>query len=54
MIHASPGWLALAVYGRVRVDSPAFDITDPADTPDRFAAVFGPFQEGDEKYADIP
>jgi uncharacterized protein (TIGR03083 family) len=41
-IQAPPGWLALAVYGRVRVDASAFTITGPLDTPDRFAAVFGP------------
>jgi uncharacterized protein (TIGR03083 family) len=41
-IQAAPGWLALAVYGRVRVDAPAFTIAGPADTADRFAAIFGP------------
>lgn len=41
-IHASPGWLALAVYGRVRVDAPAFALTGPANTADRFASIFGP------------
>jgi uncharacterized protein (TIGR03083 family) len=44
VIHARPGWLALAVYGRVRVDPPTFQISGPPDTPDRFAAVFGPMQ----------
>jgi uncharacterized protein (TIGR03083 family) len=41
-IQAAPGWLALAVYGRVRIDAPAFTIAGPADTADRFAAIFGP------------
>ncbi|HLZ27311.1 MAG TPA: maleylpyruvate isomerase family mycothiol-dependent enzyme [Chloroflexota bacterium] len=41
-IHAAPSWLALAVYGRVRVDAPGFVITGPIDTADRFAAIFGP------------
>jgi uncharacterized protein (TIGR03083 family) len=41
-ISASPAWLALAVYGRVRVDSAAFDIVGPPDSADRFAAIFGP------------
>jgi len=42
VIHAPPGWLALAVYGRVRIDAPAFAVTGAPDTADRFAAVFGP------------
>jgi uncharacterized protein (TIGR03083 family) len=42
VIEAPPGWLALAVYGRVRVDRRAFHISGPADTADRFASVFGP------------
>jgi uncharacterized protein (TIGR03083 family) len=47
VIRASPGWLALAVYGRVRVDPPAFHITSGSEremdkTSDRFAAIFGP------------
>ena len=41
-IQAAPGWLALAVYGRVRTDTPSFTITGPDETPDRFAAIFGP------------
>jgi uncharacterized protein (TIGR03083 family) len=41
-ITAPPGWLALAVYGRVRVAGPAFRVTGPSDTADRFAAIFGP------------
>ena len=41
-IHAAPGWLALAIYGRVRVDGPDFEITGPPGTADRFAAIFGP------------
>ena len=41
-IQAAPGWLALAVYGRVRIDLPAFTIVGPTDTADRFAAIFGP------------
>ena len=42
LIRARPGWLALAVYGRVRIDAPAFEVTGPSDTADRFAAIFGP------------
>jgi uncharacterized protein (TIGR03083 family) len=42
VISAEPGWLALAVYGRVRVDDPAFQVHGSADTADRFASVFGP------------
>ena len=42
VIHASPGCLCLALYGRVRVDAPGFAITGPADTADRFAAIYGP------------
>ena len=42
LIQAAPGWLALAVYGRVRIDTPTFDITGPPETPARFAAIFGP------------
>jgi uncharacterized protein (TIGR03083 family) len=41
-IQAAPGWLALAVYGRVRLDAPGFTIDGAADTADRFAAIFGP------------
>jgi uncharacterized protein (TIGR03083 family) len=41
-IRASAGWLALAVYGRVRVDSPPFEIEGLATTGDQFAEVFGP------------
>jgi uncharacterized protein (TIGR03083 family) len=41
-IQAPPGWLALAVYGRVRIDAAAFTIAGPGDTADRFAAIFGP------------
>jgi uncharacterized protein (TIGR03083 family) len=41
-ISASPGWLALAVYGRVRVDRPEFTISGAPDVADRFAAIFGP------------
>lgn len=41
-IRATAGWLALAVYGRVRVDGPDFEIAGPSDTADRFAAIFGP------------
>jgi uncharacterized protein (TIGR03083 family) len=41
-ITASPGWLALAVYGRVRVDRPEFEVTGSRDVADRFAAIFGP------------
>lgn len=42
VISSTPGWLCLAVYGRVRVDAPAFSVSGPADTADRFAAIFGP------------
>ena len=42
LIRSTPGWLALAVYGRIRIDSPAFQIAGPADTADRFARIFGP------------
>jgi hypothetical protein len=42
LVRASPGWLVLAVYGRVRLDRPAFDITGGPETAARFAAVFGP------------
>jgi uncharacterized protein (TIGR03083 family) len=42
VIRATPGWLCVAAYGRLRVDGPAFTVAGPADTADRFAAVFGP------------
>lgn len=42
VISGSPGWLCLAVYGRVRADTPPFSVTGPGDTADRFAAIFGP------------
>jgi hypothetical protein len=41
-IRAEPGWLALAVYGRVRVDTAAFEVEGPPATADQFAALFGP------------
>jgi len=41
-ITAASGWLALAVYGRIRVDGPDFEIVGPSDTAERFAAIFGP------------
>jgi uncharacterized protein (TIGR03083 family) len=41
-ITAAPGWLALAVYGRVRVDRPEFTLSGSSDLADRFAAIFGP------------
>jgi hypothetical protein len=41
-IDAAPGWLALAVYGRVRIDMVPFNVAGPADAADRFAGVFGP------------
>lgn len=41
-IRAQAGWLALAVYGRIRVDSAPFEIAGPPATADQFAAVFGP------------
>ena len=42
VIAATPGWLGVAVYGRVRIDQPAFTIKGPADTALRFASIFGP------------
>ena len=42
VIKATPGWLCVAVYGRVRVDQPAFTVIGPADAAVRFAAIFGP------------
>ena len=42
VIGASPGWLDLAIYGRVRVDTPEFTVKGPSDTADRFATIFGP------------
>ena len=42
VISATPGWLCVAVYGRVRVDQPPFTVTGPADAARRFAAIFGP------------
>ncbi len=42
VIAASPGWLDLAIYGRVRVDVPEFSVTGSSDTADRFASIFGP------------
>src|SRR5262245_22738751 len=42
IISATPGWLCVAVYGRVRLEEPAFTVTGPLDTAHRFAAVFGP------------
>jgi uncharacterized protein (TIGR03083 family) len=42
LVEARPGWLALAVYGRVRIDEPPFKIDGPRNVADRFAATFGP------------
>lgn len=42
VISATPGWLCVAVYGRVRVDQPPFTVTGPADAAHRFATIFGP------------
>jgi uncharacterized protein (TIGR03083 family) len=42
VISATPGWLCVAVYGRVRVDQPAFVVTGVPDVAPRFAAIFGP------------
>jgi uncharacterized protein (TIGR03083 family) len=42
VIRATPGWLGVAVYGRVRVDQLPFTVTGPADAARRFAAIFGP------------
>jgi len=42
VIKATPGWLCVAVYGRVRVDQPPFTVTGLADAALRFAAIFGP------------
>ncbi len=41
-VRANAGWLALAVYGRIRVDTAAFEIDGPPSTADQFAALFGP------------
>jgi uncharacterized protein (TIGR03083 family) len=41
-IRADAGWLALAVYGRVRVDTPPFEVEGPPHAADSFAALFGP------------
>jgi uncharacterized protein (TIGR03083 family) len=41
-ITSKPGWLALAVYGRVRVDGPEFKVNGGPDVADRFAAILGP------------
>jgi uncharacterized protein (TIGR03083 family) len=41
-IRAEAGWLALAAYGRVRIDAPAFKIDGAPATADQFAAIFGP------------
>jgi uncharacterized protein (TIGR03083 family) len=42
VISATPGWLCVAVYGRIRVDQPPFTVTGPADAALRFATIFGP------------
>jgi uncharacterized protein (TIGR03083 family) len=42
VIAASPGWLDLAIYGRVHADNPEFTVKGPSDTADRFASIFGP------------
>jgi uncharacterized protein (TIGR03083 family) len=42
VVTASPSWLDLAIYGRVRVDEPEFTVTGRADTAVRFAGIFGP------------
>ncbi|MGH7319457.1 MAG: maleylpyruvate isomerase family mycothiol-dependent enzyme [Candidatus Rokuibacteriota bacterium] len=42
VISATPGWLCVAMYGRVRVDQPAFTVIGPAEAAARFAAIFGP------------
>ena len=42
VISATPGWLCLAVYGRVRVDEPPFTVAGHADAAPRFATIFGP------------
>lgn len=42
VITGQSGWLSLAPYGRVRIDTPAFTIDGPTGTADRFAKVFGP------------
>ena len=41
LIQAPPGWLALAFYGRVRVDSPEFTVSGNGDIAALFASRFG-------------
>lgn len=41
VIQASSDWLALAFYGRVRVDGPQFKVTGGPDVANQFASRFG-------------
>lgn len=40
-IAAPAGWLALALYGRVGIAAPQFQVSGPADAAARFAGAFG-------------
>jgi hypothetical protein len=40
-VGSTPGWLALAAYGRTRINRPEFAVSGAADAAERFAAVFG-------------
>jgi len=40
-VAAEPGWLALAIYGRVPIAAPHFQITGTPDSAERFAKAFG-------------
>lgn len=40
-VTADPEWLALAIFGRARVDSAPFKVDGPADAGNRFATYFG-------------
>lgn len=40
-LEGEPGWLALAVYGRVKPDAPHFKLVGPPEAAQRFCAAFG-------------
>ena len=40
-VEAEPGWLALALYGRVAASGPHFKVSGAADSVERFRAAFG-------------
>jgi hypothetical protein len=40
-IAADPGWLVLAIFGRVRIDSSAFSMLGPEHATELFATYFG-------------